>query len=400
MTICEQVNMSNDRSQAPSVSRLNRTWTEDSADVYSCSPPGGVQPAPITPSTPLVITRNSSEFTFDPPFPREEQANEYVSRILTSENEHSWICQQTLDLDSCSLNHAIELKTFSSIKIAESDPRFITPKKNRATVATLDLFEVSGDVFPNKPIHTAYAYSSNPKEGAVPVPVTPSTPYAFGRLFPAGGTDEYEYRREYRYISSPTLDFDSLVARYVLVEGDDGVFARPPLPYFTEIPFFSAAFVSPLTFRHCPMEKPAAAMKKNMCTAVYLDDVQQNVEKKCSTKEELETDVCGVRVSCMDVLYGRGGETNAHPGNITFRAEIKRKQESCQQTTNRKKKVEIARGILNTMKGNGSRFLKQAEANIWYLESDVRVLEKIKQALRENYTPEQQKAKRQKYRKK
>ena len=87
-----------------------------------------------------------------------------------------------------------------------------------------------------------------------------------------------------------------------------------------------------------------------------------------------------------DVLSGRGGLTNYHPGNILFRDMVKAKQAEyiC---ANRHEKAYIARDIVGIMRKltPPARFLKKdpKDSGKWVEIGDKRAREKAAQALRE-----------------
>jgi hypothetical protein len=94
------------------------------------------------------------------------------------------------------------------------------------------------------------------------------------------------------------------------------------------------------------------------------------------------TDVIS-RVLENDVLCGRGGETNHHPGNIQYRQLVK----ACQPSyiaAKRRDKPKIAEKIVRTVRKLGGRFLKKnPETNTWRDVGNVKAREKTSQALRE-----------------
>jgi hypothetical protein len=89
-----------------------------------------------------------------------------------------------------------------------------------------------------------------------------------------------------------------------------------------------------------------------------------------------------------DVLCGRGGRINSHPGNVQFRDVIHRKKkEYLAPTTKKLQKAHIAAGIvqdIRTMDPPG-RFLKEEKGSgMWYDIGDAKAIKKTGQALRED----------------
>ncbi|KAG7347021.1 hypothetical protein IV203_006090 [Nitzschia inconspicua] len=99
-----------------------------------------------------------------------------------------------------------------------------------------------------------------------------------------------------------------------------------------------------------------------------------------------------------DVLFGRGGRSNHHPGNKMYR-EIVTEQQDHYRSCDKNEKTKVAQGIVDHMqKEVGARFLElDKETNRWYLVPNVVARRKVGQALRENNTEEARAAKRAKY---
>ena len=84
-----------------------------------------------------------------------------------------------------------------------------------------------------------------------------------------------------------------------------------------------------------------------------------------------------------DVLCGRGGETNHHPGNIRYRGLVK-KYQLLYLKAKRRDKPKIARLIVDTIRRRYGRFLKKDSAsNTWRDVGNNKAREKTSQALRE-----------------
>ena len=84
-----------------------------------------------------------------------------------------------------------------------------------------------------------------------------------------------------------------------------------------------------------------------------------------------------------DVLLGRGGATNSHTGNRSFRKVVALHQQEYLKAKKREKVV-IAQRIVAIVKGNGGRFLKRTDNALNWIEvTDKRAQEKTSQALRE-----------------
>ena len=87
------------------------------------------------------------------------------------------------------------------------------------------------------------------------------------------------------------------------------------------------------------------------------------------------------QVEEADVLCGRGGETNNHPGNIQYRNLVKQYQRLYLKAK-RRDKPKIARQIVDTVRRRNGRFLKK-DASFWRDVGNNKAREKTSQALRE-----------------
>lgn len=85
-----------------------------------------------------------------------------------------------------------------------------------------------------------------------------------------------------------------------------------------------------------------------------------------------------------DILFGRGGGTNFHPGNMEYRRKIKMKQKDYIDARQRSTKSEIIAEIIREVQAEGGRFLKQDESSkLWYEVDEKEVKKKTSQTLRE-----------------
>lgn len=91
-------------------------------------------------------------------------------------------------------------------------------------------------------------------------------------------------------------------------------------------------------------------------------------------------------VQANDVLCGRGGETNHHPGNIRYRSLVKAYQK-LYLLAKRRDKPKIAQCIVVSVRGVEGRFLKRTKnankGSTWVDVGNVKAREKTSQALRE-----------------
>jgi len=99
-----------------------------------------------------------------------------------------------------------------------------------------------------------------------------------------------------------------------------------------------------------------------------------------------------------DVLFGRGGRSNHHPGNKTYR-DIVTKQQNHYRGCDKNEKTKVAQGIVDHIQNvSEGRFLElDRDIKRWFLVPNVVARRKVGQALRENNTEEARAAKRAKY---
>jgi len=116
----------------------------------------------------------------------------------------------------------------------------------------------------------------------------------------------------------------------------------------------------------------------------------KKTEKKTTTKrpETLieQSQHTSFQISRSDVLCGRGGLTNHHPGNVFFRRLVRMKQESYLLASKREK-AGVAKEIVESIRNLNpqGRFLKKDPQNPghWIEIGDRKAREKTSQALRE-----------------
>jgi len=94
------------------------------------------------------------------------------------------------------------------------------------------------------------------------------------------------------------------------------------------------------------------------------------------------------KIKSTDVLCGRGGATNSHPGNRSFRELVKRHQGRYLRAKKRDK-PSVASFIVDLVRERGGRFLRRSDSTtsqgevLWVDIGDERAREKTCQALRE-----------------
>lgn len=98
----------------------------------------------------------------------------------------------------------------------------------------------------------------------------------------------------------------------------------------------------------------------------------------------------------QDVLFGRGSGPNDHEGNIRFRRLVAERKSEYMATSHRLTKATIAKEIVDQVFAANGRFMKKLEpselkelglpeaSDVWEIVGDDTVMEKAKQALRQN----------------
>ncbi|KAL3926892.1 MAG: hypothetical protein SGBAC_013294 [Bacillariaceae sp.] len=96
-----------------------------------------------------------------------------------------------------------------------------------------------------------------------------------------------------------------------------------------------------------------------------------------------------VAATDMDVLLGRGGGSNHHPGNIAYRRRILDLQPKY-KTLDRDDKTTMSENVVKWLQEERrGRFLKrESKASPWYIVTDATARQKVSQALREDHTLE------------
>ena len=88
---------------------------------------------------------------------------------------------------------------------------------------------------------------------------------------------------------------------------------------------------------------------------------------------------CAIEPTNEDILFGRGGYVNTHPGNIKFREKALELRPWYEVSTN-EKKYNISKVLIESVKG---RFLEKASDGLWHEVSGNGIRKKASQALRE-----------------
>ncbi|CAJ1961255.1 unnamed protein product [Cylindrotheca closterium] len=110
-----------------------------------------------------------------------------------------------------------------------------------------------------------------------------------------------------------------------------------------------------------------------------------------------------VIISQHDVLLGRGGKSNHHPGNKRYREEVENFRPLYASLTTDEEKTSMSQALVDVMEQMGGRFLEEDKrkddngknvSHGWYVVPNIVARRKASQALREVNDPEKRRAKR------
>lgn len=200
-----------------------------------------------------------------------------------------------------------------------------------------------------------------------------------------GGTDTH-VDEENTMSTTTTMAMTSVI--HPLCQQDDAYRAQEP-----QLLGISDQLAMPLPISH-NANAPSAAT----AAAVGSMSAQQHDQKTSAAKKRKRPRMAmipaghGMGVDLPnqnDVLSGRGGAVNRHPGNVRYRSLVDAiKAEYLSPTTRKLEKGYIATSIVNTVRrfDPPGRFLKEEPvgSGIWYEIGDKVAIRKTGQALREN----------------
>jgi len=110
---------------------------------------------------------------------------------------------------------------------------------------------------------------------------------------------------------------------------------------------------------------------------------QESTKKSAGSNSKTKaTPFCKGQPSQADVLLGRGNGLATHPGNRFFRSVVWRKKDEYYKSY-RSEKVMVAKEVVDIVKKRGGRFLERKGDGSWGEVTNLKVLEKTCQALRE-----------------
>lgn len=151
------------------------------------------------------------------------------------------------------------------------------------------------------------------------------------------------------------------------------------------------------TFPNMPIqEQPVATSPKSNVASPMKDTKKKKKRKRAPRKKIIPQNKKYIIPSEKDVLMGRGGKSNHHPGNMQYRTEIDRLQDRYKKTDDKDEKTNISANLVLHVQSYGGNFCEKDDEG-WYIIEDVVARRKVSQALREDKDPEKRRAKRQRF---
>jgi hypothetical protein len=116
-------------------------------------------------------------------------------------------------------------------------------------------------------------------------------------------------------------------------------------------------------------------------------------ERRTRRKKEPEVTQYVGQPRDVDVVLGRGGKSNHHPGNKRYRDEVQNLQK-WYKASDKSEKTELSQHLVNFVHSYGGHFVKQEKGTgRWYVVSNLVARRKASQALREHLSSEERLAK-------
>jgi len=127
--------------------------------------------------------------------------------------------------------------------------------------------------------------------------------------------------------------------------------------------------------------KPSQAPNTKGSSKTSSSSTAKKPSKKKKKKREIdEGHVCVPTDD--DILFGRGGYTNSHPGNIRFR-EKALELRPVYERSSKEEKFKISQILLDSIMSDGARFLEKGQDGEWHQVKGNGARKKASQALRE-----------------
>ena len=125
------------------------------------------------------------------------------------------------------------------------------------------------------------------------------------------------------------------------------------------------------------------AVEALLFAAEKMDDHESTPRKKPKKKpKRIIDESVAIEPTENDVLFGRGGYINTHPGNVRFRTKAFELRTWYEAST-KEEKYNISKVLIESVMGEGHRFLEKTSDGLWHEVSGNGIRKKASQALRE-----------------
>lgn len=180
-------------------------------------------------------------------------------------------------------------------------------------------------------------------------------------------------------LPTPELEFNV----YGNNMGDRSNFEEIPVPTPNQVPRDSDI---PMDFLGVSNNMPKPPQSNSSSSSSLLSELVAPMDE-CDedlVSKQFSNGNWSSNVTINDVLCGRGGLTNNHPGNVFFRGLVRSRQEAYLFASKREKAL-VAHGIVDVIRSlkPPGRFLKKDKKDMWTEIGNKKAREKTSQALRE-----------------
>lgn len=142
----------------------------------------------------------------------------------------------------------------------------------------------------------------------------------------------------------------------------------------------TTSFVPP-AITSLPVKK-TKPLKKMVCEKIERSLQKVALQQKLQQEQQQQVDGdCENKPKDADVLCGRGGKVNKHPGNIVYRKVVEYNK-SYYQSVHKKHRILVSQSIVKAILNYGGRFMGQ-KGKEWTPICFKRAVQKTSQALRE-----------------
>ncbi|KAL7574833.1 hypothetical protein ACA910_010671 [Epithemia clementina (nom. ined.)] len=129
---------------------------------------------------------------------------------------------------------------------------------------------------------------------------------------------------------------------------------------------------------------PAASTKSDDNVFTNISNNKKYADERSSSSNSSKDKIYIETVGDLDVLCGRGGRSNHHPGNKRYRQVVAEMKLSYRHAEAKTIKTDVSRAIVDHVYGYGGRFIKKdEETGKYFVLSQTEARKKTSQALRE-----------------